>query len=63
MGSYIMDEEDRVFVQVLRAGLADDEAEYRWVDELPQDLGVPHRGGRCVGGGARRVPANAAMTS
>jgi hypothetical protein len=41
MASYIMDDEDRMFVEALRAGLSDDEAEYGWVDELPQDLGIP----------------------
>jgi len=44
MERYIMDQEDRAFVEALRAGLGEDEStEYGWVRDLPADPGVPTR--------------------
>ena len=43
------DEAHRAFVEELKAGLAaDDGSEYGWVDELPEDPGIPGDGAQVL---------------
>jgi hypothetical protein len=49
MVHYELDDEDRAFGERLRAALAEDDGtEHGWIDDLPEDPGIPTKRGDVV---------------